>query len=232
MPSTTARSTPRSSYRSALASTLLPVASGLAISLTSISKPSTTIRLSPTEVAQRRKEGKCFHCDEFFIHGHKEHYKCLFNIEVVSDEECVSDPSNGGEPTISIHALTGIQPRTGRTMHVHVHIAGTLLIALLNTGSTHNFIDTDAATCAGLALLGPSGLRVTVVNDIRVTSPGYCRDLSVSIGNEQFIIDCYGLPIGSYDMVLRVQWLESLGQVLWDFASQTIAFVHNGHHIL
>jgi hypothetical protein len=192
----------------------------------------TTICLSPTEVAERHNDGKCFHCDEFFIHGHKEHCKCLFSIEVVFDEECVSDPSNGGEPTISIHALTGIQPRTGRTMHVHVHIAVTLLVALLDTGSTHNFIDTDAATRAGLALLGPSGLRVAVANGDRVTSPGCCRDLSVSIGNEQFIIDCYGLPIGSYDMVLGVQWLESLGPVLWDFASRTIAFVRNGYHIL
>jgi hypothetical protein len=52
------------------------------------------------------------------------------------------------------------------------------------------------------------------------------RDLNVSIGNEQFIIDCYGLSIDSYDMVLGVQWLESLGSVLWDFASRTIAFVH------
>jgi hypothetical protein len=84
----------------------------------------------------------------------------------------VGDPSNGGEPTISIHALTGIQPRTGRTMHVHVHIAVTLLVALLDTGSTHNFIDTDAATRAGLALLGSSGLRVAVANGDCVTSPG------------------------------------------------------------
>jgi hypothetical protein len=33
-------------------------------------------------------------------------------------------------------------------------------------------------------------------------------------------------------MVLEVQWLESLGPVLWDFASWTIAFGHNGHHVL
>jgi hypothetical protein len=71
-----------------------------------------------------------------------------------------------------------------------------------------------------------------VANGDRVTSPGCYRDLSVSIGNEQFIINCYGLSIGSYNMVLGVQWLESLGPVLWDFASRTIAFVCNGHHVL
>jgi hypothetical protein len=176
VPPSAAWSTSRSSYWSAPASGLLSAAVGLATSSTSVNKSMTTIRLSPMEIAQRRKDGKCFHYDEFFVHGHKEHCKRLFSIEAVFNEECVGDPSNGGEPTISIHALTGIQPRTGRTMHVHMHIAGTLLVALLDSGSTHNFIDTDA-----------------VANVDRVTSPGCCHDLSVSIDNEQFIIDCYGL---------------------------------------
>jgi hypothetical protein len=81
---------------------------GPATSSTSVNKPTTTIRLSPTEIAQRLKDGKSFHCDEFFVHEHKEHCKRLFNIEAVFDEECVGDPSNGDETTISIHALTGI----------------------------------------------------------------------------------------------------------------------------
>jgi hypothetical protein len=84
VPPTVARLTPRSSYRSAPASALLSAAVGPATSLTSVNKPTTTIRLSPTEIAQRRKDDKCFHCDEFFIHGHKEHYKRLFSIEAVS----------------------------------------------------------------------------------------------------------------------------------------------------
>jgi hypothetical protein len=231
-PSTAAWLTPQSLYQSASASALLRVDSGPATSSTSVNKPTTTIRLSPTEIAQHRKDSKCFHYDEFFIHEHKEHCKRLFSIEVVFDEECVGDPSNGDEPTISIHALTEIQPRTGRTMHVHVHIANTLLVALLDTGSTHNFIDTDAATRVGLTLQGSSALRVAVANGDRVTSPGCCRDLSMLIGNKQFILDCYGLSLGSYDMVLGVECLESLGPVLWDFASRTIAFMRNGHHIL
>jgi hypothetical protein len=30
------------------------------------------------------------------------------------------------------------------------------------------------------------------------------------IGGKMFSMDCYGLSLGSYDMVLGVQWLESL----------------------
>jgi hypothetical protein len=44
-----------------------------------------------------------------------------------------------------------------------------------------------------------------------------CTDLKINIAGEPFIITCYGLSLGSYEMILGVQWLESLGPVLWDF---------------
>jgi hypothetical protein len=32
-------------------------------------------------------------------------------------------------------------------------------------------------------------------------------------------------------MVLEVQWLESLGPIMWDFTARTIVFVRNGHRV-
>jgi hypothetical protein len=32
-------------------------------------------------------------------------------------------------------------------------------------------------------------------------------------------------------MVLDVQWLESLGLILWDFIKRTIVFIQNGHWV-
>jgi hypothetical protein len=55
--------------------------------------------------------------------------------------------------------------------------------------------------------------------------------MSFSITGEEFSIDCYGLMLGSYEMVLGVHWLESLGPILWDFSRCTMAFVHNGHQV-
>jgi hypothetical protein len=57
-------------------------------------------------------------------------------------------PSDG-EPTISLHALIGIQPRAGRAMQIVVTINGIGLLALLDIGSTHNFINTDKAAISG-----------------------------------------------------------------------------------
>jgi hypothetical protein len=51
------------------------------------------------------------------------------------------------------------------------------------------------------------------------------------VDDEPFDIDCYRLALGTYDMVLGIQWLESLGPILWDFRNRTMAFVWNGHRV-
>jgi hypothetical protein len=151
---------------------------------------------------------------------------------VLGDEEEDQHPDDHAEPTISLHALTGIQSRSGRTMQLQVDINRVRLTALVDSGSTHNFIDTDVASRVGIALYARPGLRVAVANGDRLTSPGCCQDLPIKIGDEAFSLDCYGLTLGTYDMVLGVQWLESLGPMLWDFRRRTLAFVQNGHHVV
>lgn len=71
-----------------------------------------------------------------------------------------------------------------------------------------------------------------MANGDRVTSPGRCPSLAVDIGGEGFVLDCLGLALGSFDMVLGVQWLESLGPMLWDFRGRTLSFMRNGRRIM
>jgi hypothetical protein len=50
-----------------------------------------------------------------------------------------------------------------------------------------------------------------------------------SITDELFFIGYYGIALGLHEMVLDVQWLESLGPILWDFGCCVIQFVRNAH---
>jgi hypothetical protein len=150
---------------------------------------------------------------------------------VVTEEE-EAEQQAADDPTISLQALIGTQPRSERTMQLPVVINKVVLIALLNSGSTRNFVETEAAARAGITLQGRTGLRVTVANGDRITSPGSCPDLHINIGGEHFNIACYGLSLSSYDMVLEVQWLEPLEPILWDFKHRTVRFVRDGHTVL
>jgi hypothetical protein len=41
-------------------------------------------------------------------------------------------------------------------------------------------------------------------------------------------MDCYTLPPEGFDVILGVQWLKSLGPIVWDFAALTMAFLRQG----
>jgi hypothetical protein len=199
---------------------------------TTSSSPTTVLRFTPTEIAQRHKDNKCFHCDEFFTPRHKHHCKQLFIMEVIQEDGDSGDQGlYSAELTISIAALTGIQPRTGRTMQVYITIQGAVLRALLDSGSTHNSVDSEAASHVGIKFSNRTGFSVAVANGDRVVSSSSCTDLKINITGEPFIIACYGLSLDSYEMILGVQWLESLGLVLWDFTHRTLLFCRDGRKI-
>jgi predicted aspartyl protease len=69
-------------------------------------------------------------------------------------------------------------------MQFQVDINGSCLLTLLDLGSTHNFINTEAAARVGIAFSGRGGLCVAVANGDRLTSLGCCRDMRFSIAGE------------------------------------------------
>jgi hypothetical protein len=117
-------------------------------------------------------------------------------------------------------------------MQLLVRIGHATLTALLDFGSTHNFIDTSVAKRIGLVPQATTGFRVTVVNGDRLASSGCYTDLAIGMTDEPFSITCCGLVLGSFEMVLRVQWHEALGDVLWDFHRHMLAFVCNGCRVV
>jgi hypothetical protein len=106
-------------------------------------------KLSPTEIVAHRLEGLYFHYDHKFSQGHKAECKHLFTIEVFDNDEAASEEVATSDPMISIHALSGIHPRSNNTMQVRVDINGMRLTAFLDSGSTHNFINTTVAEQKG-----------------------------------------------------------------------------------
>lgn len=113
------------------------------------------------------------------------------------------------------------------------HAIGNLVLtALLDTGSTHNFISSSAARRAGLHFQDSKGAHVVVANGDRVACRGLAPDVAVRIGDEFFTVDCYAIPLDCYDVVLGVQYLRTLGPILWDFDDLCMAFTRHGRRIL
>lgn len=186
-------------------------------------------------MAERRRQGLCYNCDEQYVREHK----CprLFYLEVtyfVDDEapllEGSSEPQTDEQPLISLHAITGV--RTEDTMKVRVTMGTHEFTALLDTGSTHNFVSNSLARELGIKFSASTGSTVTVANGDRVPCSGVASDVEIRIGEEFFSIDAYSIPLDCYDMVLGISFLRSLGPILWDLDDLVMAFWRHGKRVM
>jgi hypothetical protein len=117
-------------------------------------------------------------------------------------------------------------------MQLRVKIGVHEFTTLLDSGSTHNFINPDAANRAGLQFTDSAGAHVIVANGDRVECQGLARGVPLLIDDERFTVDCFSIPLAPYDMVLGLTWLRSLGPVLWDFAKLHMAFTLRGRRVV
>ena len=110
-------------------------------------------RLTSVEQLERRRQGPCYNCDEPYVPGHV--CSRLFYLEAADyiEEDAAAGlgdlaaPLADGFPpgaaqenalVVSLHAPAGIW--TEKTMLLPMTINGERFLALLDTGSTHNFL--------------------------------------------------------------------------------------------
>ncbi|WVZ58543.1 LOW QUALITY PROTEIN: hypothetical protein U9M48_008809, partial [Paspalum notatum var. saurae] len=178
-------------------------------------------RLSPEEVADKRRKGECYFCSEKFSPDHKCASKGVFLLQL--DEDAM-DEEAADELGISLHALTSID--AGQTMQLR--IGGADLLALVDSGSTHTFIHRDTANRLHLHVTERARLMVKMANGNHIPSVGLCAATDVLIQEEVFSLNCFVLALDGFDIVLGVQWLKTLGPIIWDFAALTMAFYCGG----
>jgi hypothetical protein len=59
-----------------------------------------------------------------------------------------------------------------------------------------------------------------------------CSAVSLKLQGHSFSVDFYLLPLGGCEAVLGVDWLRTLGPVLWDFQILTMEFGQGSTHVL
>ncbi|KAK0583771.1 hypothetical protein LWI29_002762 [Acer saccharum] len=170
------------------------------------------------EIEERKRKDLCFSCDEKWNPGHKCITPKLFYIEAEYDEVEVEPPD--GE--ISLNAITGSQ--TSNTMKLEGYIGKHRLVILVDSGSTHNFVDSNLIKKCGLRAENGRVLQVKVANGELLKSEGYCAQTPIRIQTFQTMVDLFALPLGGCDIVLGVSWLKSLGPILWDLNALTLQF--------
>lgn len=104
----------------------------------------------------QREKNLCFNCDEKFIPGHRcQAQSCFIEVdnplvvEEIHEEEPLSTDTPP-DPLISLHALSG--SLGNRTMQVRAMVNRQEIHALINGGSSHNFINQAVVNRLNLAV--------------------------------------------------------------------------------
>ena len=154
----------------------------------------------------------------------------LFNLAPIDDETDTGvEAPTDDKPHISVHAIIDI--RTSETMQMRIKMGGVSLLALLDFGSTHNFIAEEASSRTTFPRHQGGNLHVTVANSDLVPCSGVYHGAQFFIDGEAFSTDFFTLPLVGYGMVLGTQLLASLGPILWDFGALTMSFGHGDHQV-
>lgn len=196
-----------------------PSAAGATATDNADSAPKQFHQLSLAELVDRRRQGLCYNCGEKFVRGHK----CarLFYIEydeTAPDDNIpvADDDHSANEPHVFLNAISGID---GHTMSLLVIVGDERVVALVDSGSMHNFVQPQLVQRLQLPLSPVhNNLHVIVANGDRLVSSGLCHDLDIMIDGKPFTIDCYALDIYSVDIILGTAWLS-----IWDFKSMRMA---------
>jgi hypothetical protein len=84
----------------------------------------------------------------------------------------------------------------------------------MDTGSTHKFINTNVAAMVGPFFTNYSAIRVVIANGDKVPYFGRAPDVDMRGSPDGFPITCYAIPLGGYDLMIRVTFLRALGPIL------------------
>lgn len=126
---------------------------------------------------EKRAKGLCFWCDEKFIPGHNCWGRKQFYFLEVGEEEEEWEVSDGLSkegaidestlsPQMSVHALDGTIDY--RSMRVKGGIKRKMVHVLIDSGSTHNFMDLETSKKLSCKLERIPPLSVAVANSNRV----------------------------------------------------------------
>lgn len=189
----------------------------------------------------RRAQGLCFKCGDKYVPGHvcaKTEPAQLKAIQLQSDSEVLSDDLldvitaldiSETSSHLSLHALAGTC--NNDTIQLRALVQNQVVIILVDSGSTHSFI--DAGLCDRLHL-SPDMIQSTVVrvaNGDTVYCTAKIPQFTWWVQGYEFSFPLRVLPMGGYDVVLGMDWLSQFSPMTCDWAAKQLQFSYKGSPI-
>lgn len=199
-------------------------------------QPSTDDKWSQLR-AFRKSKGLCFICGEKWAKDHQckgsvqlhivhEMLECM-QLDEQPYFECEEAVGVGPHQAMCVSAAAMGKEEAAQTLQIAVTIQGISLQVLIDSGSTHSFLNEDLLPrLQGVTTVTP--LSVTIANGASIqcnTQLAQCpwtSDGNIFTSNFRFI------PLGTYDGIIGMDWLEAHSPMLVDWVQKWMNVPHNG----
>ncbi|XP_073057376.1 uncharacterized protein [Primulina eburnea] len=201
--------------------------------------------VSHQEFLHRREKGLCFKCGDPYHPMHRCANKSL-RVTILAEEEgeeseweqveleekneeARREAEETGENNVEfntlelpLYSVNGINHP--QTLKMRAKVAGKEVVAMVDSGASHNFVSKEVITELGLEVDSSVFFGVCLGDGCRVSSQGVCRRLKVDLGQCQIQIEGYLFELGGIDLILGVDWLRTLGDVLLNWNRMEMRF--------
>ncbi|KAG8382321.1 hypothetical protein BUALT_Bualt05G0065300 [Buddleja alternifolia] len=188
----------------------------------------------------RREKNLCYNCDEVFVPGHRCKQRQVYMIMSQEEEEAYTvdavDPDPPTEEllyedmTISINAISGNSDIN--TLRIKGLVKHSSIQILIDSGSTHCFLDETVATNLGCHVEFTNPMLISVADGNKMVSRTVCSDFTWEIQGTKFTYPMRIIKLGGCDVVLGGDWLRNHSPVEFDYQKMKLTICKNGKKLI
>jgi hypothetical protein len=119
---------------------------------------------------------------------------------------------------------SGAQHSTPQTLKIEGYIKNKKVIVLIDSGSTHNFIHYKLAKDLNCFVYPVPEFQVMIADGGTINCSGKCNKINLTMGEYVMNSPMIAIPMGGADVVLGIQWLQSLGTMAFNFQELFMKF--------
>ncbi|KAJ3689395.1 hypothetical protein LUZ61_018559 [Rhynchospora tenuis] len=222
----------------------------------SATKPAVTTQPNLTSMPkemtreQMRALKLCYYCKEKYTPGHKCKMRTLHAIqsddtpssesltseeelpvyiEWVTDAKAVAESDLGGQAVITM--CTDQHASNLQTLKFKGLLGKTPICVLIDTGSTHSFINPDLIDSDKWPISTTSPLSVKIADGTAMTTTTMCQHLPFTLQNYALAGSVRLLNIQGYDLILGMDWLSQHGPMMIDWDTGKLQLHNHGQVI-
>jgi hypothetical protein len=118
-----------------------------------------------------------------------------------------------------------------QNLKIEGYIKNKKVIVLIDSGSTHNFIHYKLAKALNCFVYLVPEFQVMIAYGGTINCLGKCSRINITMGEYVMNSPMISIPMGGVDVVLGIQWLQSLGTMAFNFQEIFMKFSLEGKEI-